>query len=537
MKKGRTNSHIAICCAWAALVVAASTIPTAAGYLYAPEGSIFTGNARFTLDYNTYLSFIFQAREGHLLFQEMYWPWPNPSILFQPLFLLLGLLSRFTGISIAAAHEGGRILFGFLLLAALYKFISLIFRERFERVAAFVLVSSGGGLAWAYPWLNPGGITIEQHFITGWVEANTFLSILAFPLFSSSIMLMVLTFIFMLRFLETGGALRCALIGISSALLSLNHPYDLVIVACVAGPFLALSAVIFKQRFGIGRILLALASLSISISAVAVYHYMASNANPAFSYWASNMSDPSPPLTWIAANFGFIGPMAVLGVLGVLASGRRDPRLVFLAVWGAAGCIIIYLPFNFQRRLIEGLHVPLSLLAACGIFRLAGAKKNIRRYFSIFFILICMPANITTIWWSVEQLGENRGRLSPYITRGEAKSLDWLREHTRRGGAVLAGYRMSNYIPAFAGNHVFWGRWVNEADLAQRHMLVEMFFSTRTADSFRLEFAEKNNIRYLLWEKGPVKAGSLDPSSLPFLDPAYSNRDVTVFRVAPPTPP
>ncbi|MDP8247062.1 MAG: hypothetical protein P9M00_02915 [Candidatus Tritonobacter lacicola] len=531
---GRLKEKKGFCYLWAALVVAASTIPTAAGYLYAPEGSIFTGNARFTLDYNTYLSFIFQANEGHLLFQEMYWPWPNPPLLFQPLFLLLGLFSRFTGMTITAAHEMGRIAFGLILLAVIYRLISLVFKDGFERSAAFILVSFGGGLAWAYPWLNPGGITIEQHFLTGWVEANTFLSILAFPLFSSSLVLMVSTCILLLRLLEKGGLKRCVLLGISAGLLSLNHPYDTVIIFCVCTAFLTLCFFLMRDRFGTARIFQGFISICVSLSAAAAYLYTASRANPAFSYWSRNMFDPSPPFAWVAANFGFIAPMAVIGIFGALAARKRNPGLILLSVWGVVGSLIIYLPFNFQRRLIEGLHIPLSLLAAHGIFWLASSRKKLRTRFAVLFILLCLPANIMTIAWSVRQLKENNGRLSPYITRDENDALDWLKTHTGRDAAVLAGYRMSNNIPAFSGNHVFWGRWVNEAVFAGRHALVRDFFSSSTADSHRLFFAAENNIRYLFWEKDVARETSFNPYASTFLDPVYRNGEVTVFKVAAP---
>ena len=531
--KGRPKNTMVFCYLWAAFIVAVATIPTLAGYLYAPAGTVFTGNARFTLDYNTYLSFMLQAVEGNTLFQEMYWSWPNPALLFQPLFLLLGLLARWTGMGLAASHEAGRILFGFLLLVLLYKCISLMFKEAFERGLAFVLVSFGGGLAWLYPWINPGGITVEQHYITGWVEANTYLSIMAFPLFSSSLLLMVCTFFLLLLFLEKGGTGRCVLLGASAALLSLNHPYDILIAASVGGAFLALSFLLFRRDFGAPRILQAASSLAIALAAVAVYFYTVSSANPAFSYWSGKMHDPSPPFTWVAANFGLIGPAALVGILGVLISARKNPRLVFLGVWGVVGCLIIYLPCNFQRRLIEGLHIPLSLLATFGVLWIAG-EKGVRRRFAVLFVLLCLPANVMTTLWTVRQLKENRGRMSPYLTREERGGLDWLRENTGKDAAVLAGYRMSNFIPAFAGNHVFWGRWVNEEDFARRHALARVFFSPETSDGARIAFAIDNNVRYLLWEKEGAETGDFTPSESPILAPVYRNGDVAVFRVARP---
>jgi len=124
---------------WSAAIILLANIPYIFGYAIAPQNKMFMGDARSFIDTNTYLAWMNQAADGHILFKNIYTTEPHSRMLFHPLFLLLGNLSRATGFSVITIHSMARIVFGFILLVFGYIFISLFIEKEFDRSLAFVL--------------------------------------------------------------------------------------------------------------------------------------------------------------------------------------------------------------------------------------------------------------------------------------------------------------------------------------------------------------------------------------------------------------
>jgi len=81
---------------------------------------------------------------------------------------------------------------------------------------------------------------------------------------------------------------------------------------------------------------------------------------------------PTPPLPTMLLSYGLLIPLAVVGA--VYGLRRRHVSTLFLTCWVTVHGLCIYLPvawFPFQRKMIEGLHVPLGLLAATGLWIVA----------------------------------------------------------------------------------------------------------------------------------------------------------------------
>ena len=76
------------------LIITLFLLPTIVGYL--TNTDMHFSGLTYTTDGNTYLSFMNQAKEGKLLFTNMYTSEEVPSIMFRPTYLLAGWLSYAT---------------------------------------------------------------------------------------------------------------------------------------------------------------------------------------------------------------------------------------------------------------------------------------------------------------------------------------------------------------------------------------------------------------------------------------------------------
>jgi hypothetical protein len=100
---------------------------------------------------------------------------------------------------------------------------------------------------------------------------------------------------------------------------------------------------------------------------VVVYSLVVFGVNPVMRTWSAQNLVLSPhPLQYVAG-YALIGLLAIWGAVYILR--RRDEMALRLVAWAIAIPPLLYLPFNLQRRLIEGWQVPLAVLAALGLTR------------------------------------------------------------------------------------------------------------------------------------------------------------------------
>jgi len=117
-----------------------------------------------------------------------------------------------------------------------------------------------------------------------------------------------------------------------------------------------------------------------------------------------------------------------------------------------------------------------------------------------------------------------------YHSRFEEESVLWLGEHTQPQDTVLSSYEIGGYIPARIGHRVFWGHWAESVRLPQKRAEAQAFYSdSETFD--RREFLAHYGIAYVFHGPRERRMGSFDPSATPYLEPAFQQGDVMVYRV------
>ena len=523
---------------WAALVVLLANIPYIYGYVSAPDGKQFMGDARTFIDTNTYLAWMQQAVDGHFLFKDMYTTEPHSRIFFHPLFLSLGLIAKITGFSPLSVHTMARVVFGFASLLFLYLFISFFIKETNKRAVAFALLSLSGGFGWLKLIPQIDAIN-ESWFLIGWVEGNTFLSIYALPLFSASLLLLAATFYFILRAFEENKPIYAFVSGIICFFLVLTHFFDALIVYPVLVAYIAALYFIEQNLQGLKkRIKLFLIFFACSIVAP-VYDLFASLANPVFFTHAWKQAVTlSPNFIWYIGGAGFIGIFALIGILFILGQRTDDEkafnRFALLITWALTIPFLVYMPISFQRRLVEGVHVPLTILATVGLFALI-EKLHIKNWKAvcIVFLIITIPNSINVLGRDMNYLAKNAKSqtMAGYLDLEIAEAFGWLRQNSDRDDAVLSDYETGNYIPGFSGNRVFIGHPEQTIDFDKKWQATKMFFDDKVPDDLKKKMIREAGIEYVFYGWKEARLGQFDPNMAEYLEPAFSNQKVTIFKV------
>jgi hypothetical protein len=528
----------------AVVVVAISSLPYLLGYLSATPDTEFGG---FVIDLDDSFSYLAKMQQGvwdGWRYRIPFTPEEHPGAYLYTFYLGLGKLSSLLGLSVMQTYHLARLVCGLSLLVMAYIFVSMFLEKRDRRLVAYLLISFSSGLGWLLILVGgPSALRVLAPMDFWWIEAYTFLAILTFPHFTAALTLLLLFFLLALRHLETF-RLPTLLLGIPTFLaLCIIHPYNAFLVD---GVLVAYWVFLFVKRRRMPR----REALPILIWAVTpipllAYYYRALGSDPVFRSWAAQTVLPSPTIPHLVLGYGIVLLMAIGGLVHVIR--ERDERSMLLVSWAASTMLLTYLPFSFQRKMVEGLHVPLSILATVGLFeyllpialnsswldrfaRWRGYNRpGLRRLLLYSVILATFPSNLYLL--AEASSAVLLGNATLYYASGEADAVDWLNENTQDTDTVLASYKIGRFIPAYAGNRVFMGHIIETVDIDQKRELAGTFFQVNTSDEFRQRLLSEYGIRYVFHGPREKEMGDFQPSTCQYLLPVYRNSEVIIYRV------
>ncbi len=460
---------------WIIFMVLATSAPYMLNWLATPAGFHYTWIVPpYPEDSFGYMAWTQQAAQGHFLFQLKFTALPHPAFLFHPFFLIAGWLSRLfagnVGFTLFVLKEAGVVFF----LLALFKYSDYLGLNRFQSIAATILVgvSSGVGGLLAY-----SGVADPSSNFSGdlWlVDMNTFWCLLWNPLFPYSLTLMLLTLFWLDRGSRDGCKSDFWLAGAVTGILALIHPYSQPLLFAFAILITALrrksSALVYLFRYFLAAI-----PFVVYVGLVATLHPLIARHDS-----TGEMASPSP-LTY-ALGFGL--PLLLCGTGLVVEREQLMKRHWPVTLWFVLSVALAYIPFWFQRKLIFGAHIPLCILAAISLDLLLNRFSNFRTrgwvtvFVAVIFLLLLAS---TPVYLLASENREVRNNADGYyyISSDVTGGLHFLKTETKPSDVVFATVETSRLIPGLAGNTVVWGHWAQSVDLADRQNWITNLFNAR----------------------------------------------------------
>jgi hypothetical protein len=520
----------------AAAVILVATLPYLIAWWTTPDGLFYTGFLTNPEDGQSYLAKMLQGYRGQWLFHLPYTAEPHRGEFLFTYYLALGHLARWMGIPPILLFHGARLINGFILLIILYFVVAHFTADRYRRRFAFTLIALGSGFGWLAVLL--GGMTVDL-----WVpEGYVFYSLFVNPHFPLAIALMLLTILWSatpwgaLRVrTRRGWPWRLLRVALSAAALGLVQPLGLLTVGAALAVYAAITWV--QRRRPPWREILSGIALAAGGGPFLVNAYLASIHNPAFSAWSAQNQTPSPPPWDYALGYGVVLLLALGGLWVALRRRRASDWL--LVAWTGSTAVLLYLPFSLQRRLVIGLVVPLGLLATMGWAWLsarhqahAPARADRQRRSFLRAPVVWSLAGMTHLFVVVIALvGTLSHHSALYLGDDERGGLAWLAVHAAPDALVLAGPETGLYIPAWAGQRVWYGHRFETVGADRRRAQVEAFY--RDGDQSLLQGSPPLRADYVWY--GPreraLSQGRWEPD--PAWRPVYARGAVVVYALPP----
>jgi hypothetical protein len=217
-----------------------------------------------------------------------------------------------------------------------------------------------------------------------------------------------------------------------------------------------------------------------------VYQYSLISGNWALNLWQEQSS--RIPLGGFGQYAFAYGPLTILALAGcqIMLRRRRKEALLLIA-W--AFTVPALIAFSYCARVVPLAHglvrasigwtIPLSVLAAVGVHSwliplLAKARRprlglgagssryhwrRIKLLAAALIFVLGVPSTLLVLMNGI--IIDVQHRQPYYLVRDEVAALEWLRDRTKPIDVVLAGTKLSTFVPATAGNRTYLGHGVD----------------------------------------------------------------------------
>ncbi|MBI5832934.1 MAG: hypothetical protein HZB16_11605 [Armatimonadetes bacterium] len=564
---------------WALGFAVAIAVLTSLPYLWAlitqKYGYQYLGFVYNPDEPNVHLSWIRQAQEGALFFRNEFTSEPHVGRFFNLFMLALGRLAALAHTTPYAVWAAARVVAAIALCLAIYAAMVPLTRSVRLRRQGVVLVALSAGLGWlVVAWgLGIDAVDVEPNRVMP--EAITFLSLYLNPLFTSSMLLLLGAMLLGADALRRERWLPAVGAGLLGLLLANVHTYDVIPLCLVLTAWLIDLSVRDGwrwRRFGLLVVVLAL------LGPAVVYQAHLIHGDPLYAAKANTVT-ATPPLLAMLLSYGLLLPLAVVGARRTLRMRLEAGR--FLCYWAVLHFACIYLPatlFPFQRKMIEGFHLPLALLATLGVRQTArwlahgvawqATAPQMRKYgrawpvladmaarrlawqkpLTTLILAALMPSNLLFVLSTLDNVRTNNQEkisvlMPPFsLPQTDLAALAWLKRNSERDSVVLCMPLVGNYVPALIGRTVYVGHWAETINYGTKLNEFAAFMKGDGSADDKTAWLRENRIAYLFMGTYETAWTDGQHPQLPVLERVYPPEGklaalelppVQIFRVKP----
>lgn len=497
------------------LVILLITIPFVYAFQAGSAESSFGGFLINPTDGHSYLAKMRLGYQGDWKFVLPYSAEPGEGAYLFLLYIGLGHLARIVSLPLLEVFHIARVISAIFLLWVLSVYFKSIFKEPKMQALGFSIAALGSGVGWL--------AVIFGNFTSDfWVaEAYPFLSMYSNPHFSLGLGLMILALI---------PGFRRNPIGYAGLGLTLGfvQPFAVVIVILVLG----IQTTVESFRSGesaLNRIkeskhLKKLLLFGAGGCFVLLYQYWSILSDPVLSIWNQQNITESPGLIDLVIS---LSPSLMLAILGI-ARGWNSEQGRQIIGWVAVSLILVFIPWNLQRRFLTGIYVPLAGLSVFGIEVLI--KKISIKFPVITILLFCLilPTNIIVLLSGIQAAAGQDQKI--FISSSIEDGLDWLNDNSEQDAIVLANEKIGLFIPSITGRKIIYGHPFETINAEEEKVFVEKIFQGELSpETSRAQLALKG-VDYIFYEVDLVQNFSAWMKEMEY-PLVFSNGKVEIYRV------
>lgn len=517
------------------VAMALAALPVVFGWALTPRGYEWYGtHAVSPGDPSVYYSYIAQGRSGRLLMFDALTGEAHQPTIFQPWWWLIGQVANLFRLSTPIIFVLSRLALIPLLLAAVWSAARWVFHGLTARRIAFLLATFSGGLGGIVTLIVRHGEFRFTLFPDLWVsEAYTMLTTLSNSHFLLVTAGLLYTLVAVERSWQTGRWRPTFLAGLVALGVLFIHPFHvltwlMVWVGLTAGRWIR------RRRFPAAYVVRWLTVVLLASPAI-IYYGWQLTTDPLAAIRAEQNINLTLPWWRMLVGFGLLLPGAVIGLI---RWRPRDERWEWLVVLNLAYWVAIYLPLDFQRRLSQGMVVPLALAAVPAATPLWGRLR--RRAAGLRVSVVAAAALILSSSWLIAAgfiMVRYYRELTAaplyqfYLTPETRDLIQYIRAATPTDQPILATMSNSSVIAGLTAHHVYVAHTVETLHFHQKFEAMRTFYQSADRQE-QAETIRRGRICYIL--DGPRERAygqAFQPSAWPEVTRVWSGPTTALYKM------
>lgn len=514
---------------FALAIVIITTLPYLIGVANASPGGAFTGSVlkQTRLDYNSHLTKMQLGARGEWGDRTLFTAEQHTGVFTRPFYIALGHLARWTGVSLVVMYQLARAAATLAMILMIWLFVAHYFEDNRTRWMALLLATLAGGLGWLLYLVAPAQAA-DIAPVEFWMpEVFVLTGALVFPHFAAAVALLLGFFLFIARWLQTPNwravGWACALI----IPISWLQPFLPLLTGLVV--FVVVLWRLWQRQITYSQMFM-MVPLAAAHLIGPIYHLLALQNDPIWQNVVEQNIAQSPAPVYYLLAYGWLLVPAIWGM--------RDKRSAVPLVWFLITAVLVYIPFQSQRRLVLGVQIPLAVLAAAGLEDLyrrwierGGTLARWRFFFAIALLISTITHLLIFIPGMLALTPSERPEL--FFSADEAAALEFLNTLPAET-VMLSAFTPASNIAAHTGRRVYVGHWIETPHYKAKRIRTSQFFDPgEMDDETRRTFLQDADIEYVWYDAYARALGAWSPGEATFLAPAFESETVTVYKVTP----
>lgn len=441
-----------------------------------------------------------QGLDGGFLVDTLYYGESQTPTLIDPLYVLLGIISRNMGLSQNILFHMMRIFISLFMYLAIYQLGATIWMKVRARRIFFFLASASAGFGWIFALFTAGAsrllipdLNLPQAFPIYASAAN-----IHYPLAIACIALITSVIIIVLRPGETASPMPDnggGLVFISSLILAFIYPEALLPIGIAYGLNVSFhwfqQGHISQKEFYWGLWIL------VPALPIIAYNLLINNTNAYIATWLEQRVTLQTPIWLLAVSLGSLLLIALPALWRAVRRFEADGDR-FMLLWLMSMVITSYLPIHLHQYLLIGITLPLGYFAtrATEDFWFKYVRRRHQSKVYTVFIPILVLSHLFWIFLPLYPLLQGWTNYSNiFFEREYSNTLIEIDLQVSNDTVILASPDMGLWIPAWTGSRVVYGHsqeTPNASDIERQ--VVQWYRATDPNDPICASLLEEFNV-------------------------------------------
>ena len=448
--------------------------PNIAPFSNVPNDYVYLGqNSYFDpWDVNLYVSAIRYGQNGELLLPNLYTSLPNQPVAIYSVLTSIGFMFKsvnpFLVFHVSSLATGVILLIGmfFLILKLKFSFYKALFLT--------FLISLSGGFGFLFQKTQIADISNSAFtFYSTFQKAHEAIGVGGY--------LFALTFAY---FFFEERKIQYVVISCASLLLTaLIYPYFIAVFLLTTAFYYFFSG---RKKGDFWIFIISIPSILVAVFSAGQFLI-----NPTFGNVGANLSTD---IVQFLLGYGVLIPLFVY----LLFQKKRSNLTIFLSLWFLVTFFLSLVPFGPGKIFLRGSFFPLVILGLLSLELLVRKYKKLDPavFYTVFVVFL-----VGTSFFIFYSRISNSYTKNPwtYMDMKDYRIFETLNRYTQKDSTVLTFYRLSNQIPAFTHNRVYFGHFLQTPDADSTLRQAATFVGDNGLIEDKRKFIKSKNVNFIIW--------------------------------------